>query len=250
MNPIRCGGITILCFVTVAALCGLSGLFSCTTVKFPAKSGDNGQLDAGLFRYRTKAFYYLQGDDTVYVSDTCVAYGILSDNGFDYVLDKKAEALQGLAIAIGVIGGVFAILSCVIPCVPGCPNKIWQFTGLIFLITGIMQGCTLMLLDSSICTNNPVVQYLNEFIPIAHGLLADPTQCQTSSGYNMIITATVFWIVAGLMTAVFPPPTCFPDDMGADDVPSDQPPAALGDGDGKDVEVPEETHKDDNNDEK
>jgi hypothetical protein len=38
--------------------------------------------------------------------------------------------------------------------------------------------------------------------------------------------------------------------MGADDVPSDQPPAALGDGDGKDVEVPEETHKDDNNDEK
>mmetsp|Transcript_20336 Transcript_20336/g.48364 ORF Transcript_20336/g.48364 Transcript_20336/m.48364 type:complete len:254 (-) Transcript_20336:821-1582(-) len=239
-----CGGAFILVFVVTAILLGFSGMFGCWTVKFPATGG--GQLDAGLFRYRTKEYYYIQDDNTVYYSDTCVSYNLLSDNGFGYTLDKKAEAMQGLAIAIGTIGGVFAIISCIIPCIPGCPNKIWQATGLIFVIAGIMQGCTLMLLDSSLCTNNPFVQYLTDSAPVASDiLLVDPTTCEKSRGYNLIISATVFWLLAGLMTCCFSAPTCFPDDDIVDDNQSDVPPAATGDGDAKDVEVPEETHKDD-----
>ena len=245
----RCGGITTLVFATLAILLGLSGMFGCWTVKFPATGG--GQLDVGFFRYRTKEYYYVQGDNTVYYSDTCVSYDLLSDNGFGYTLDKKAEAMQGLAIAVGTIGGVFAIISCIIPWIPGCSNRIWQATGLIFVITGIMQGCTLMLLDSSLCTDNPFVQYLTESAPATTDiLLVDPTKCEKSRGYNLIISATVFWILAGFMTCCFSAPTCFPDDGLGDDIQSDVPPAATGDSDVKDVEVPEETHKEDEHDSK
>lgn len=200
-----CGTVVIL-FSTLAFLFGAIGMFYCNTVQFPQKDGD-GEIAAGLFGYRTKAFYTVSGDNTIYYSDTCVSYNVLSDDGFDYSTDKKTNVMQRLAISVAVIGGVFVVASCFVPCLPAVPAKAWKCVGLMFFLVCILQGCTLILMDSSICTNNPLVQYLEEEATQAWSTLEEPTKCESSVGFNLIITATVFWFVAGAIPLFSPVPT-------------------------------------------
>ena len=75
-----------------------------------------------------------------------------------------------------------------------------------------VQGGTLALYNASICTDNPLIQFLEVVAGNAYEQLVDPTQCQWASGYKMNISSVVFYFVASLTTLCTSPPGFFDGD--------------------------------------
>jgi hypothetical protein len=149
---------------------------------------------AGFFGYHSTAITYV--DDTIWTTyGICTSYDFLGD---EYYLDSQSKHLQNLSIFTAGFGTIFLLVTC---CCFGkytATPRAWKNLGFSFLILCILQGCTLALLRSSICTDNPYLQYLSETKPIQYQTLEDPDHCQTSTGYNLNIAATVFWFLASI----------------------------------------------------
>ncbi len=60
----------------------------------------------------------------------------------------------------------------------------------LYLVLALFQGLSLLFLDSKVCKNNPLVDWGTDVIW--------PDTCSLSTGANCIISATIFWICAGL----------------------------------------------------
>jgi hypothetical protein len=134
------------------------------------------------------------------------------------------QSLQGIAIAIPVLGALALIVAnCIFLC-SGPPHpQVFKLLGLFYITCAILQGVGLMMTDSYICTNNPIVQYMDEAVPVTGLLFQD--DCEFGMGMRMGISATVFWAVAGLMCfAVSPPPEA--DDSTPEAMPEAMPESA------------------------
>jgi hypothetical protein len=170
-------------------------------VDFPSKAGDL-ELNAGLFSYRTKGFY--ANDDTIWVVDVCRAYQDIQDDfGFEYEEDSLMVSLQRIAISIPIIGGLMLIGTCISPCFPLHP-MLWKLFGVTYICMAILQGVTLLVLDSYVCLNNPVLQYLEAVKASSRENFED--ECEWGMGFKLGISATVFWAVAGISTLLISAP--------------------------------------------
>jgi hypothetical protein len=198
---------------TAALILGGSGNINCRTVKFPPKTGGDAVIDASAFGYRTKN--WAATDDALYVFDTCQSYTVLEEDlGFDYETDQKMEAIQNLTLAIMVIGGLMVIASCVTPCFP-LGKVAWKMFGVTFIVMSILQGCTLLVLESNVCLNNPLLQYLEVEFPRIRENYAD--ECEWGTGFKLGISAVVFWFLAGISTLLLPAPVSVADPMMVQD---------------------------------
>jgi hypothetical protein len=126
------------------------------------------------------------------------------------------EAIQNLTLAIMVIGGLMVIASCVTPCFP-LGTMAWKMFGVTFIVMSILQGCTLLVLESNVCLNNPFLQYLEAEKPLVRQNYAD--ECEWGTGFKLGITAVVFWFFAGVSTFLLPAPVRVADPMMAQDTP-------------------------------
>ena len=174
-------------------------------------------IDAGLFSYQTKGVF--EGwDDEYWIANVCVNYGDLEDAGFDYEMDSKAEAVRNIAISMTVIGSVLLCWTCSAFCCPP-DRRLWWFCGFSYLILSMLQGITLLVLESSLCLNNPIMQLLEaEYPSIAS---AYDSECDWNMGFRASISATVFWFCAGVAVFIIPSPA-YPSTFGG---PDGQPPA-------------------------
>jgi hypothetical protein len=193
---------------TLALWVGAFGNFGCQTVEFPSTgSAQAGPLiiDAGIFGYQTKGYAGTDSEGTIWVVDVCRSYSDIEDDfGFPYDVDRKMDAIQIIVIAIVAVGGIMLIGSCVALCAPCHQPMLWKLYGLSFLVMSILQGITMLVLKSSVCLDNPVLQYLEAVNPIRRENY--PDECEWGMGFRMMITATVFWFVAGAATLVIPAP--------------------------------------------
>jgi hypothetical protein len=193
-----------------ALILGGSRNINCRTVKFPAKTRGDAVINASAFGYRTKDF--IATDDALYVFDACQSYTFLEEDlGFDYETDRKMEVIQNLTIALMVIGGLMVIASCVTPCFP-LGTMAWKMFGVIFIVMSILQGCTLLVLESNVCLNNPLLQYLEAEKRLIRENYAD--ECEWGAGFKLGITA-VFWFFAGVSAFLLPAPIRVTDPMMA-----------------------------------
>jgi hypothetical protein len=66
----------------------------------------------------------------------------------------------------------------------------------------------LVLYNSSICTDNPLIQYLESVRGESAllDLLVNPDQCEWGSGYKMNISSVVMWFVAAAVAICLPAP--------------------------------------------
>ena len=76
--------------------------------------------------------------------------------------------------------------------------------GFFFLLTSALQGLNLLIDTSSICTDNPAIQYLEVTNPDLANTF--PDSCDRADGYAMQIVAVALWALAGLATLVIPEP--------------------------------------------
>jgi len=173
------------------------------------ENGKEGTISAGLFSYHTQAIVVVD-DSEVWVTNVCAFYqGLQTKDGapFEYTIDDRTKSLQALTIAILVIGGIVCIVACCAPCFSTAFAKAWKGVGIVFLICSIMQGCTLLIMSSGICLNNPVLQLLEAEYPNFYDTIENPNDCISTFGYNMNIASVVFWFLGGVLTLALPVPS-------------------------------------------
>lgn len=186
---------------SVAITCGLAGTTYCETFQFAQTNGD-ATLYGGVWSYKTKGWVEIGGDIWVYT--TCKSYGALEDDsGLDFDFDSKANTAKAFSIIAPVIGGIALFWAWLAPC-SGRHASTWKAFGAIFAFTSILQGLTLIMISSSICLDNPVLQYFE----VARPVLSDTfeSECEIGPGYRLVITSVVFWALAGLFPCVVAPP--------------------------------------------
>lgn len=76
--------------------------------------------------------------------------------------------------------------------------------GVLFLFTGVFQGITLLIQSSSVCRDNPVIQYLEANKPDLSNTFS--SNCELGAGFGLNIASVVLWVTAGFCTFVFPSP--------------------------------------------
>mmetsp|Transcript_17186 Transcript_17186/g.39498 ORF Transcript_17186/g.39498 Transcript_17186/m.39498 type:complete len:255 (-) Transcript_17186:2411-3175(-) len=190
-------------FAIAAIILGTAANVYCESVMFPQVDGnDDLVLFVGPFSYRTPNAQ--QWGDTTFVYTTCRSYDHLEKNlGFDYKLDATAKAVWSFSILTPAIGIFWIIGACWGPCNDASQSR-WKFLGLLFLLTSVFQGITLLIQSSSICHDNPAIQYLEANNPNLAETL--PAQCEWATGFKINIVAVVCWILAGACCYLLPPP--------------------------------------------
>lgn len=189
---------------TVAVICGTAGTMYCETVQFPQQNSD-AILLAGVWSYRTRA--YVQVNDQVWVFNTCQGYNYLDrELGFDYEVDSKTRTVMAFSILALIFGGLSVFLAYLAPCARGGGRLegVWKKMGNLFLLTSLFQGLTLLMQSSSLCLDNPALQIMESTSPNIRETFGD--ECEWGAGYRLIITAVVFWILAGASTYMVSPP--------------------------------------------
>lgn len=197
----------ILAFL--AAIFGTAGNLYCETVQFVQEEdnsdGDPVVVYAGMWGFRTNDDVSTRNIPTDPLSSEPVCYGYhsLVTTGFDYDLDATARFVMAFGIITPVIGGFALFLACLGPCCNVSSSR-WRAMGGIFLVSGMFQGFTLAVLQSSICKDNPVLRYFEEYDLDFWSTF--PRECKAYTGYYLSITAVVLWILAGMAALVLPSP--------------------------------------------
>lgn len=190
-------------FAIAAIILGTGANVYCEVVKFPQVQGNTDLvLFAGPWFYRTPDAY--EWGDNTFVFQTCRPYDYLQDNlGFDYTVDAKTKTVWAFAVMTPMIGALLILFSCWGPC-NGASASRWKCMGSLFILLSVFQGITLLIQSSSICYDNPAIQYLEVNNPDLAKTL--PEQCEWAAGFKVNIAAVVLWFLAGACSYAFPPP--------------------------------------------
>ena len=174
--------------------CGIASNVYCETLQFPQVSGQ-ATLLVGVFSFRTTDAEEI--DSETWVDTACRSYGSLDkDLGFDYELDAKARTAMAFAIFAGFVGGIATFFSFVVPCSGNAHESRSKQLSTAFFVTSVLQGLSLFVRGSSLCNNNPVLQYLESSNSLLRETFGE--ECEWGAGYRLNITSVVFWILAGL----------------------------------------------------
>lgn len=174
----------------------------CETIEFPQEKSD-AILYGGVWSYRTSE--YTQVGDETWVITTCRSYSYLSrDLNFDYELDARARTTMAFSLMAVFFGGLGVIFAYFYSCMGTVSEARWKMIGNTFFFTCLLQGLTLFLHTSSLCLDNPVLQYLESGSPTVRETFGD--ECEWGTGYELNISSVALWFVAGVSTYVFKPP--------------------------------------------
>ena len=188
---------------------GCAANFFCEAVKFTQQPGnDDLTLYAAPWNYRTKGTF--QSGDTTYVYTTCRMYSALEDDsGLRFGYDAITRTVWSFSIIAPIIGGLLLFAACLGPCTTVNPAR-WKCLGYILVFVCICQGLTLMVQSSSICSNNPVLQFFDSQAPE----LADtfPDTCEFATGFILNIVSVVCWALAGAAAIFGPSPVVDPNE--------------------------------------
>lgn len=190
----------ILAFL--AAIFGTAGNLYCETIQFTQRQQDSDPLIVygGVFTYRTNGVM----NSALASGLVCSSYGTLEDNDdFEYDIDSKTRATMAFSITTPILGGLALVFACVGPCCT-IPAAKWKKMGAVFIVCSILQGLTLLVLESSICQDNPALQYMESL----DASLRDsfPTTCEWYTGFYLSILAVPLWFLAGVAAMVLPAP--------------------------------------------
>lgn len=190
-------------FSAAAIVLGTAANTFCENVMFRQKSGnDDLVIFVGPWSYR--APYSPEWGGSTLVYSTCRSYSYLEEyQGFDYTIDAKTRTVQAFSIITPLVGGLLLILTCCGTCGKSL-SKSWKIIGYLLFLTSALQGITLLIENSSICYDNPVIQYLEAKNSDLAGTF--PSECKWAGGFKINVAAVLLWAVAGACCLLLPPP--------------------------------------------
>jgi len=192
-----------------AAIFGTAGNLYCETVQFIQENSQDGDeplvVYAGLWTFRTNDTPATTTSDPLSSEPVCHTYNSLVSTGFDYDIDATTRFAMAFAIITPIIGGIALFLACAGPCCNVATSR-WRAMGGVFLLSGLFQGFTLAVMQSSICKDNPVLQYYEDHYLDLWNTFPASHECQAYTGYHLSIVAVALWILAGVAALVLPSP--------------------------------------------
>jgi len=181
-------------FGAIAVVLTWIGNLNCQFVKFTTENTDENytiQFGIWYFQYWTAA----ASIDGTFIFESCHHYPSHTNSGEPIAPDiqwKTARAFSILTFLFGISLFLYNIfLSCRAP-----TQRLFTspLEGMGYLLASFCSGMTLILLDSQLCTDNVLMEGVKEAYPDL-----DWTEtCSISKGARSVITATVFYFLAGV----------------------------------------------------
>ena len=131
----------------------------------------------------------------------CSSYGIfiLVQSTHEFLTRKHSSYTISVAI---IFGGIFLFANLISACMSPL-RKTARLEAPAFLLAGIFQGLSLLLLNSSLCNNNTLVAALQrDAANLGNVGVEFPDTCSISTGAKCAISAIVFWFVAAITSYV------------------------------------------------
>jgi len=196
-----------------AIILGTAPSLTCETIQFTQVEGNDDMiLLAGALSFRARG-----GDENnpllmedivstafLYAPRICQNYRSLKkDSDFKYTVDSETRTVWAFAILTPLLGGAL-IIKAFFAAICAGSSKGWKYMGFGFLLTSIFQGLTLLIETSSLCFDNPALQYLettNEDLASTF-----PESCDWGMGFYLQIAAVVLWALAGFTTVLMKEP--------------------------------------------
>jgi len=226
-----------------ALILGCIQNFNCKTITFPQHNvTTSGSFDSGPFSFRFSGVQLdiftnttTQEEDTNTIWQICRSY---KETGRDLNSSEFIEnifvnasswsstddndpiilTVQAMAISAVILGSLLILGVCNVPyCGLACILQ-WKCYGFLFIITGILQGVSLLILNSTICYDNPYLRSLDEVANNAndtqiHALLdtfAD--KCKIGVGFKCGIASTILWFITSVLICFKRPPGKYKED--------------------------------------
>lgn len=210
-----CLGLLVPLFGTTAWICSMVSAFWCESVVFESSALQSEYGDFAFGPWTMQETQLVQtgsGEGTTFfIRETCVSH--------DLEADSKLKTVRAFTVIVAIVGGLLNVWILMNNCLYFMKPSKWNFVIGMYVIMTLFQGLTFLLLDSEVCTSNPLEEYLREndanktdeewqnFIDAVY-----PTSsCQWAGGMTCNVIATVFWFVTAL-TMIFlrgppqPPP--------------------------------------------
>lgn len=154
------------------------GIWYRQSVEFYNYTDSNGGDGGGYYKVSTCAGY----DDSIAIDPSWMA----------------ARAFSILVLILGGLTLLFALATCC------CANhihvtSIGRMNGGVYLLLMLFQGLTLIVLPSKLCQNNDYIRQKMGQDNVAYSF---PEECNISEGAKCIISATVFWFLAGVLSCI------------------------------------------------
>jgi len=167
------------------------GSLRCNFLKFESVVGSEPvTLQLGMWYYESWSF--VASTSGSYVFESCHGYP-------DYT---AIDATWKTARAFGIIAFILGIAMFVVACISACSTStgqamqtpVWEAPA--YILTAICQGLTLLLLSSNACNSDTLVGLGGP----AKNLLTFGETCSMSTGAKFIVSATAFWVAAGVVS--------------------------------------------------
>ena len=187
-------------FAVIAFFLAWVGSLGCEFVQFtllPTNSNDEPiTVHFGIWYRQSVEFYnYTQstGGGGYYKVSTCEGY----DDSI--AIDPSWMTARAFSVLILILGGLALLLALATCC---CANhvqvtNIGRLNGSIYLLVTIFQGLALIVLPSKLCQNNDYIQQ-----KMGQDAYTFPEECNISEDAKCIISATVFWFLAGVLSCI------------------------------------------------
>mmetsp|Transcript_24404 Transcript_24404/g.26225 ORF Transcript_24404/g.26225 Transcript_24404/m.26225 type:complete len:351 (-) Transcript_24404:364-1416(-) len=225
-----------------ALILGCIQNFNCKTITFP-QNNVSGSFDSGPFSYRFSGVQLdvltnitTQEEEDIYtIWKICRSYRENRDlNSSDYIENQSINAsswlsssvdndpiiltVQAMAISAVILGSLLILGVCNVPyCGLACILQ-WKCYGFLFIITGILQGVSLLILNSTICLDNPYLRSLDEVANNANNIqiheLLDTfdDKCKIGVGFKCGIASTILWFITSVLICLKRPPGKYEED--------------------------------------
>ncbi len=145
-----------------------------------------------------------------YLLETCFAY---DENT---VIDSKWKSARAFSTMALIIGGAASTWSLCAGCLQPS-KKMFQMTGMLYMVCCFFTGMTLLMLESNACKNNEDVAAFEKAFPRLGINFQD--SCSMGAGAKTTISANVLWFVAAIASCKSEPLQDGPDGRDVQDGP-------------------------------
>lgn len=218
-----CSSIIPSVFAVVAFFLAWMGTLGCRFIQFDLTTNNSTTTRASIttttttsqdfitvhfgiwYRQSVELYNYTASGNGYYQVSTCTDYN--NDDNID--VDPSWMAARAFSTMVLILGGIALLIALVTCCCVGgsnnnkcccVPSNIDLMNGIIYLLISLLQGLTLIILSSQLCQNNGDITKMMEngdVIVIDNNF---PETCNLSQGAKCVISATVLWFFAGIMS--------------------------------------------------
>eukprot|EP00584_Thalassiosira_punctigera_P005685 CAMPEP_0172533420 /NCGR_PEP_ID=MMETSP1067-20121228/6135_1 /TAXON_ID=265564 ORGANISM="Thalassiosira punctigera, Strain Tpunct2005C2" /NCGR_SAMPLE_ID=MMETSP1067 /ASSEMBLY_ACC=CAM_ASM_000444 /LENGTH=226 /DNA_ID=CAMNT_0013318065 /DNA_START=184 /DNA_END=864 /DNA_ORIENTATION=- len=192
-----CYSIITSIFAAAAFLLCWAAEFECRFVSFTSTSGFTRPVEVqfGIWTHQSWTVATSIGGSVIF--ESCHKY---PSSGFE--VDGSLKAARAFSTLALIFGGVYLFANLISSCVAPLRNTP-RSEAPAFLMACVFQGLSFLVLHSSVCKNNSLIEKLKgDAAKIGNADMTFPETCSLSVGGKCAIAATVFWFVAALMSSM------------------------------------------------